>query len=494
MNRSTARWTTALAAATLLALPSGAWAQTTAAQPPAPSANQDAQATSPQDHLKMAEAALNGIPATAVTGRSKTRMTELKQHLSALQRAAAANDNASAMGAARRSSTATKDARGNTAWATEAAAIDRILTEMLGPGTTAGATEPGATGTSGTSAAPALDDETRAKLMEVRSHVTAFAASISGAGSAPSAAAQSTTPAEPPTSATQPPTSATQPPTSASQPPTSSTSSTQPPTGTQAPTSAQAPASASTPQADEEAAKRHLTAARDTLSQLTQLPAATQLSGDARTQVSQLITNFNELITTSANWHDAYAKVDANVTALIGAQTTDESTAAATAGTAGAVGTSGSATGSLDPTIRAKLVEFRSHLREFEKAAGGASAPAASNTSAAGAATSGQAGAGTSAAGTTASSSAAGEQSQAAAKQPASSDEAMRHIEAIEAILNGNSAGASGAGTAGTTGSGTSGTTGTSGAGAASGLMLERAQLEQLRMHLAELRRLLNQK
>ena len=33
---------------------------------------------------------------------------------------------------------------------------------------------------------------------------------------------------------------------------------------------------------------------------LTQLPAAAQLTGDARTQVSQLIANFNELITTQA--------------------------------------------------------------------------------------------------------------------------------------------------------------------------------------------------
>ena len=487
MKRSTARWTTALAATTLLALPSGAWAQTTAAQTPATSTSQEAQATSPQDHLKLAEAALNGISDTAVTGRAKMRMTELKQHLSALQRAAAANDNAGAAGEARKSSTATKNARGNDTWATEAAAIDRIITELVGSATTAPATEPGATGTSGTtrpSAAPALDDETRAKLMEVRSHVTAFAASMSGAASAAAAAPAS---AAQPTTHTEPPTSATQPPTSASQPPTSSTSATQPPTEPQT-TAAQPPANAAAPQVDEDAAKRHLTAARETLSQMTQLPAAAQLSGEARTQVSQLITNFNELITTSSNWRDSYAKVDANLTALIGAQTSDESTAAAAAGTSGAVGTSGTATGSLDPTLRAKLVEFRSQLREFEKAAGGASAPAAS-PSAAGAASAGAAGAAATGA---AGAATAGEQAQTAAKQPASSDEALRHIEAIEAILNGNSAGASG--TTGTTGMSASGATGTTGAAASSGLMLERAQLEQLRMHLAELRRLLNQK
>ena len=126
-----------------------------------------------------------------------------------------------------------------------------------------------------------------------------------------------------------------------------------------------------------DAAKQALTAARDTLSQMTQLPAAQQLSGETRTQVSQLISSFNELITTTAEWKASYAKVDANLTSLIGAQTADETPAAAAAatpatGAAGAVGTSGTTT--LDPALKAKLVEFRAHLREFEKAAGGADA------------------------------------------------------------------------------------------------------------------------
>jgi hypothetical protein len=56
--------------------------------------------------------------------------------------------------------------------------------------------------------------------------------------------------------------------------------------------------------------------------------------------------------------------------------------------------------------------------------------------------------------------------------------DAMRHIEAIEAILNGTT------GAAGTTGS--SAKT----AGASS---LDRAQIEQIRSHLAELRRSLRQ-
>ena len=120
-----------------------------------------------------------------------------------------------------------------------------------------------------------------------------------------------------------------------------------------------------------------MTAARESLSQLTQLPAAAQLSGDARTQVSQLISNFNELITTNTEWRASYAKVQANLNALVGDQRTDESPAAApAAGAAGAVGTSG--TTGVDPAIRAKLVEFRTHLMDFEKAAGGGGGATAS--------------------------------------------------------------------------------------------------------------------
>jgi hypothetical protein len=127
-----------------------------------------------------------------------------------------------------------------------------------------------------------------------------------------------------------------------------------------------------------------MTAARDSLGEVTKLPAAQQLSGELRTQLTQLIANFNELITTNTEWKASYAKVDANLTALIGAQTADESTtapAAATAGAtgtagattsaAGAVGTSGTTTDTLDPGIKAKLAEFRAHLKEFEKAVNG---------------------------------------------------------------------------------------------------------------------------
>ena len=151
------------------------------------------------------------------------------------------------------------------------------------------------------------------------------------------------------------------------------------------PQTAPAPAAA---QLDPAAAKTHLSAARDTLSQLTSLPEAAKLQGDARTQVSQVIANFNELITTQSDWRAAYAKLDANMIALLGPETPD----AAVSGVAGAVGTAGTAGAppaaapvpsgtQLDPAVRTKLVEFRKHLKEFEKAAGGP-APAAAPTSA----------------------------------------------------------------------------------------------------------------
>jgi len=172
----------------------------------------------------------------------------------------------------------------------------------------------------------------------------------------------------------------------------------------QAGAAAQGSAAAATPQVDEEAAHRNLTAARDTLNQLTQLPAAAQLTGEARTQIAQLISNFNELITAQSNWRTSYAKVAANLDAVLGPENTDAeatggaaantssspgSTTGATASTTpatpgasgasgatapeagGAVGTSGTATATVDPAIRAKLVEMRRHLTEFEKASGG---------------------------------------------------------------------------------------------------------------------------
>jgi len=94
--------------------------------------------------------------------------------------------------------------------------------------------------------------------------------------------------------------------------------------------------------------------------------------------VTQLIANFNELITTQAQWRASYDKVGANLTALLGPDSPNAEAAtpqptAETPAAPGAVGTSGKA--DLDPAIRAKLVEMRTKLADFEKAMGGPAKP-----------------------------------------------------------------------------------------------------------------------
>jgi ribonuclease E len=388
-----------------------------------------ADQSTPQEHLQKADAALNGISTDAIAGSAKTQIAELKKHVNALQKMTASGASSAASSQWSAETAAADRILSGLLASTPSTGTPSASTagEPNAVGTS-GTTSPRAT------AAVSLDQETRASLQQVRENLTAFAASMGrsaspsstatpdatapssvpdsaasapGASSpianapdespaqpnpqqtapseaasspqaaapssnrpseesssaAPSSSAQAATPAEQPQaeSATQPPASAEAP---AQQP--ADNAAAQPPSAT-----APATASAAPGQVDTDTAKQALTAARDTLSQLTQLPAAQQLTGEARTQVSQLISNFNDLITTNTDWKAAYSKVDADLTALIGAQTADESTAA-TAGTAGAVGTSGTTASSLDPAIKAKLVEFRTHLNAFEQAAGGA--------------------------------------------------------------------------------------------------------------------------
>jgi hypothetical protein len=421
-----------------LALPVTGFAQTSAAPAAAgmTTAQDRSSAGSPQEHLQKADAALNSIASASVSGKATAQIAQLKKHVNAMERMAT-NPGPAAPASAKSSAN----------WATEAAAADKILGELLASDAatgTAGASspsEPKPTGTSGVAPSKArtsvsLDDDTKAKLTSVRASLTAFAVAMTGTaasstGAAPAAAtaapataasaspaaspaapaaspaAPAASPAAPTTAPVTPaspspsaPAAPAEPATATAQPSTQAPAApaTQPPAQPANPTApadpsapeAQPPAAPSTAPAapgaqatvDADAAKRALTAARDALSQMTQLPAAAQLAGENRTQVAQLISNFNELITTSAEWRAAYAKVDSNVTALIGADTAADSTAAAAAeptpatppanAAPEAVGTSGAAASSLDPALKAKLVEFRTHLKTFEKAAGGA--------------------------------------------------------------------------------------------------------------------------
>ncbi len=193
---------------------------------------------------------------------------------------------------------------------------------------------------------------------------------------------------------------------------------------------------------DAAAAKQHLNEARDILSQLTSMPEAARLQGDARTQIAQLISNFNELITTQSDWRSAYAKVDANLAALLGPDSPDQPPPAS--GVTGAVGTSGAGATQLDPGVRAKLVEFRTHLKEFERAAGrnatGAMAPSvATGTTAnpANPAPPAAAGAtGTSGVMPASPTTNMAPADQAKAAEQVGHSEADQHLDAISAILN----------------------------------------------------------
>ena len=124
-------------------------------------------------------------------------------------------------------------------------------------------------------------------------------------------------------------------------------------------------------QVDANAAKKHLSDARDTLSQVTSMPEAAKLQGDARTQVSQLISNFNELITTQSDWRAAYAKVDANLTTLLGPEAPDQAHRRQRRRRRGRDVGSAARPRRWIPRSSAKLAEFRTHLKVFEQAAGG---------------------------------------------------------------------------------------------------------------------------
>jgi hypothetical protein len=375
-----------LSTAAAFGVPAIGLAQTPAQQPPAqhppaqqpPAQAQPAEqapmppdadrASEPQEHLREAKAALDRIQTTSLTSRGRTQLAELKRHLTALERAGATNG-------ARNTPKTTSPA--NASWGTEVAAMDKILTDLLGADSTTGTSGMTGTGVSGTPGATrskaattvALDETTRAALMEVRSHIVAYAAGMSGSPTSDGATPSAATPASPTPSEEQPPV------TPSAATPSAATPSAATPAS---PTPSPATAAGARPQIDQEAARRQLTAARETLTQLTKLPAAAQLTGEARTQVSQLIANFNELITTTSEWRPTHAKVAANLSALLGPDTTDAEAArgvpsptAETPAVPGVVGTSGTATADLDPAVRAKLVELRRSLTEFEKAMGG---------------------------------------------------------------------------------------------------------------------------
>jgi hypothetical protein len=115
----------------------------------------------------------------------------------------------------------------------------------------------------------------------------------------------------------------------------------------------------------------HLTAARQDLADVTKLPAAAQIQGQARTELNNLISNFNALITSNGpEWRQAYDRVQSTLSTLVGGAPPAQPGQAGEASQS-AVGTSGAApAAALDPSIVAKLNDMRLHVNEFGQTVG----------------------------------------------------------------------------------------------------------------------------
>jgi hypothetical protein len=342
-------WLTAAVITAFAIVPASAQQPAPTPQPQQEKTQPATSAQSPDDHIKKAQDALEGIPQDVATGPAAAKIAEVKRELVALEKATPKT------------------------WATSVSKIDKAITTLT--------------------ADASISAEAKAKLEEVRTHVTAFAATKSGTASAESPADPSMTPppttpqpATPQPSTPQPSTpqpSTPQP--STPQPSTPQPSTPQPSTPPSTPPttpSEQMPQQPAAPagQPDQAAARQHLSEARRVLSEVTQLPAAAQLQGEARTHVAQLITHFNALITAQSDWKEKYSAVEQSLNTLIG-----ENAGAAVAGTtgtttpnpappAGTSGTTSATTGAnvqLDPAIKTKLEEFRKHLTAFHAAAAG---------------------------------------------------------------------------------------------------------------------------
>ena len=153
--------------------------------------------------------------------------------------------------------------------------------------------------------------------------------------------------------------------------------------------------------ADQEAVRQHLSGAREALAELTKLPAASQLQGEQRQQVAQLISDFNAFATATTDWRPKYDTIDRELDQILGLErvrldavrsgTQRQRLERSASGSAGAsTGTTADASaaapqralparwgrqaaraaGALDPAILAKLREVRTHLDGFEEASG----------------------------------------------------------------------------------------------------------------------------
>ena len=265
---------------------------------------------------------------------------------------------------------------------------------------------------------------------------------------------------------------------------------------------------------DEAKSRQALVQARETLAEVTKMPEASQLQGQARTEVAQLINNFNTLLGAEANWYESYQAVMRNVYNIVGPATPDEmtgggSTTTGTTGTTGS-GTTGSAAGAaagsaeIPSAIRNKLTQFRQQLMEFGRAAGapdvtgGVSSATAAESGSMSGSTSGTTTGSTS--GTTGTTSGTTSGTSSATGSQTQGESIEQHIDAINDILQQAQSGAA-SGTTGTTGStsgtGTTGSTTGSMTGTTTGsgpVTLDREQLDRIQSHLQRIRELSRQK
>jgi hypothetical protein len=496
MAGNTRTWTVAIAAAALIGTPLAASAQIPPAEAPATAAEardtEAGQRKLADEHLHKAGATLDAIALGQQPTETQTQISELQRRVRALRHAPGATE---AIG--RDGTPAAPDIDRKA----ELAAIEDLFVTLLGTdgaGTTSAAPDREAVGTTGAAPAP-LDESTRTQLETARTHLTAYAAAIKSGNrnGEPQEANATASPAGPPGSQVPDAADAT----AATSPvdPTPTPTGTSPTDVPQTP-AAPEPAAPGVAQADNEMARRHLLAARNTLSQLTQMPQATAITGEARTHISQLISRFNELIAANGQWREPFDGVKATLDNLL--RPRDERTPIPEAAPGEPVGTTGAVT--LDPEVREKLVEFRTHLRAFEESAGAPAVPVhraepvdppTTTTAAPGeVATRVSETDPTAASGSTSTGSPVAEMPAAAAGtvggEPMQAgapiqNEALRHIEAIEALLvQQQPRGATDADRA------TTGAAAGPDAPATHTPALEPDQIDEIRTHLNELRRL----
>src|SRR3954453_14690142 len=133
MKRWTSTWA-AMVFAGFLAVPAVGVAQTPAAPaaaamttPQDQSSASSTQQGGPQQHLQEADAALSSISSSAVSGKAKSQIADLKKHVSNLEKMA-------------NGATADKGtSKGEPKWASEAAAADKVLSELLASDASTGA-------------------------------------------------------------------------------------------------------------------------------------------------------------------------------------------------------------------------------------------------------------------------------------------------------------------------------------------------------------------